>query len=458
MNNTGNPSITDATQPPDDPGPPATADDNPPSGKWGKKIEEAKRIISSGELGTMTSPTKRLVYYYLDLPKKGYPLIPKRVLFREYGVKPQHFYDKDKKVKNGFPYEHNTKCPILNENEGKELLEYIRGNAEMRSCVTIPEIVTKATEIVARRKLIYHFGEELNKDTVKDWCARHGICFTAAMTEYKALSLSDRESIQKMFDNIHMLMDRYNYSPTLILNMDESWVATEKKVSSHVVAHPPDLPPISHAPADGVHITLIGCISKNGEVVTPTYIVPSALKSNSLRQKFHLEGLTYAVNKSGFMTGELFAWWIRAVLVPWVNEKRTSPLQHALLICDAHSSRMNENARAALKENLIDMVVLPAHVTSKFQPLDVGVYSSYKNKYRELVKKVKGGVYGSLYVSMSAFHVATMPMNIFNAWDASQLFSANYKDVIESYLPRAPGVKENNKSNYVVESTPIVEV
>ena len=119
---------------------------------------------------------------------------------------------------------------------------------------------------------------------------------------------------------------------------------------------------------------------------------------------------------------------------------------------------MNENARAALKENLIDMVVLPAHVTSKFQPLDVGVYSSYKNKYRELVKKVKGGVYGSLYASVSAFHVATMPMNIFNAWEKSKLFSANYKDVIESYLPRAPGVKENNKSNYVVESTPIVEV
>ena len=77
----------------------------------------------------------------------------------------------------------------------------------------------------------------------------------------------------------------------------------------------------------------------NGEVVTPTYIVPSPLKRQSLLRKYHLEGLSTAVNKSGFMTGELFAWWIRAVLVPWVNKRRTSPLQHALLICDAHSSR-----------------------------------------------------------------------------------------------------------------------
>ena len=59
---------------------------------------------------------------------------------------------------------------------------------------------------------------------------------------------------------------------------------------------------------------------------------------------------------------------------------------------------------------------------------------------------------------MNAFHVATMPMNIFNAGDKSNLFSTNYKNVIESYLPPASAVKENNKSNFVVESTPIVQV
>lgn len=219
-------------------------------------------------------------------------------------MNPQRFYDKNRKVKNGFPYEHNTKCPILNDNEGKELLEYIRGNAEMRSCVTLPDNVTKATEIVARRKMVYHFGEELNKYSVKDWCIAHGICFDKAMTEYKALALSDRESIQKIFDNIHMLMRRYKYSPSLIQNMDESWVATEKKVSSHVVAHPPDLPPVSHATVDGMNITPIGCISMNGEVVTPTYIVPSPLKSKLLRQNKALLLILCSKHLLQFLTHE----------------------------------------------------------------------------------------------------------------------------------------------------------
>ena len=174
----------------------------------------------------------------------------------------------------------------------------------MSSCVTLPDNVTKATEIVARRKMVYHFGEELNKDTVRDWCIAHGICFDKAITEYKALTLSDRESIQKIFYNIHMLMRRYKYSPSLIQNMDESWVATEKKVSSHVVAHPPDSPPVSHATVDGMNITPIGCISMNGEVVTPTYIVPSPLKSKLLRQNKALLLILCSKHLLQFLTHE----------------------------------------------------------------------------------------------------------------------------------------------------------
>ena len=79
------------------------------------------------------------------------------------------------------------------------------------------------------------------------------------------------------------------------------------------------------------------------------------------------------VNKSGFMTGELFALWIRTLPVPWVNKRRTNPYQHTLLICDTHSSRMNESARAALKEAFIVIIIFPSHVTSMHHRLDFGV-------------------------------------------------------------------------------------
>lgn len=423
-----------------------------------KKVEEVRRIFATDEYTSMSSPTKRAIHFYQHMVERGYPNIPKTVLFQEFGVKKKRYYAKERKVKNGFPYELETKCPILNEKEGDELIAFIRMNAERRSCVTLDEVVDKATELVRMRKIEVNFGERLNKDSVKGWCLDHGICFSRGLTDYQAMALSNREAIQKMYDNLRLLMERYGYRPEMILNMDETWAATEKKVSTAFVAHPPDLPPIAHAPADGAHITLIGCISKGGEVVLPTYILPSPLKTGRLREQFHLEKLPYFVNKSGFMTGGIFAAWIEGVLAPWIARRRQNPFEHALLICDAHTSRMNESAKAALKRNLIDMIVLPAHVTSKHQPLDVGVYSSYKNKFRELAKKVPGGVYGRVWASVNAFHAATMPMNIYNAWDKSKLFSSDYKSVIESYLPRAADVMENDKSNYVVESTPIAEV
>ena len=427
-------------------------------GKKKEKLEKAKDIINSKEFEPIKSPTKRLVHYYGNMAEKGYPDVPKTVLFAEFKVSKTKYYEKEKKVKWGFAYELDTKCPLLNEEEGNKLIAFIRMNAERRSCVTLDEVVNKASDLVSWRRIEMTLGERLNKDSVREWCLSHGICFSRGLTEYQALAMSNREAIQKMYDNIKMLMNRYGFRPSMIVNMDESWVATEKKVSTAYVAHPPDLPPIAHAPADGAHITLIGCISKSGEVVTPAYILPTPLKTEKLRKQFHLESLTYFVNKSGFMTGDIFASWIDGVLGPWLAERRENQYEHALLICDAHSSRMNENARAALKRHLIDMLVLPAHITSKHQPLDVGVYSSYKNKYRELIKKVNGGMYGRVWASVNAFHAATMPINIYNAWDESKLFSPDSQSVIDSYLPRTPDAKDNGKSNYVVECITVVEV
>ena len=144
MNSTDNPPVMDATSPTAGAASVASGE-NHASGKWAKKLEKTKDILSSGEFATMTSPTKRLVFYYRDHAKKGYHDIPKRVLFREYQVRHTIIYEKDRKEKNGFPYKHNTKCPILNDSEGEEFLAYIR-NAESQSCVRLNNIVVKATD------------------------------------------------------------------------------------------------------------------------------------------------------------------------------------------------------------------------------------------------------------------------------------------------------------------------
>ena len=53
-------------------------------------------------------------------------------------------------------------------------------------------------------------------------------------------------------------------------------------------------------------------------------------------KEYLLDDLHLIVNHSDYMRGVIFNKWINEILVPYVNEKRTTPDQYALLICDIH--------------------------------------------------------------------------------------------------------------------------
>ena len=61
--------------------------------------------------------------------------------------------------------------------------------------------------------------------------------------------MSDQETMAKMFKTLHSLCELGQYSDSLIFNMDESWISTEKQGKGHV-AHTGDISPIasSHCP------------------------------------------------------------------------------------------------------------------------------------------------------------------------------------------------------------------
>ena len=98
---------------------------------------------------------------------------------------------------------------------------------------------------------------------------------------------------------------------------------------------------------------------------------------------------------------------------------------------NAHSSRMNEEALTFLRSNNIDMLILPAHSTSIFQPLDRGLYVPYKKSFRELYKE--GGLYSLLYTSRTSFQKTITPMNITKAWRESRLLETNIEGIVNGF-------------------------
>lgn len=109
--------------------------------------------------------------------------------------------------------------------------------------------------------------------------------------------------------------------------------------------------------------------------------------------------------------------------------------QYALLICDVHVSRRNSTVHQIMRANTIDMLVLPAHVTSVVQPLDIGVFTLYKEYVRKFFKDT-GGLY-HLYTSAGEFTVATNCITVDNAWKEFLLFSRDWKAFLQSF-PEQP--------------------
>ena len=122
--------------------------------------------------------------------------------------------------------------------------------------------------------------------------------------------------------------------------------------------------------------------------------------------------------------------------------------QYSLLICDAHVSRRNSTVLQILRANNIDMLVLPAHVTSVVQLLDIGVFTLYKEYVRKFFKDT-GGLYHLLYASAGAFTVD-------NAWKEFLLFSRDWKAFLQSFPEQLlmPSKRKSRSlaSNFVVTS------
>ena len=75
------------------------------------------------------------------------------------------------------------------------------------------------------------------------------------------------------------------------------------------------------------------------------------------------------------------------------------------------------------------MIVLLEHSTSKYQSLDVGIYSSYKDNFRRYYRG-KGGLYNLLFASINAFQCSFLPTKIQGAWEASHILDENINEYL----------------------------
>lgn len=81
--------------------------------------------------------------------------------------------------------------------------------------------------------------------------------------------------------------------------------------------------------------------------------------------------------KTGWMNSELFV----EVMKHFIRCSNSSKEKPTLLILDNHESHLSIEAVDLAKENGVIMLTIPPHTSNWLQPLDVGVFSSFKANY-----------------------------------------------------------------------------
>ena len=84
--------------------------------------ERVSVILASEEFSVLDSPTKRVIRYKYA---EGYPRADVTLLCQIAGATESRYYDKKHRLDNGYPYDGHGRLPILNEEESKQLEQYV---------------------------------------------------------------------------------------------------------------------------------------------------------------------------------------------------------------------------------------------------------------------------------------------------------------------------------------------
>ena len=203
---------------------------------------------------------------------------------------------------------------------------------------------------------------------------------------------------------------------------------------------------------------LIACISLNGETLKATIITRTKTVNSIVFEKgFSLQNFDLFTTENSFITGEVFAKWLREVFVPHVEAKRAflrsklGPFNDkAVLIMDGCSAHKIDGLQDFLAEKRIHVRFLVPHTSHLTQALDIGVFARCKSlmmsnqKYvinlhelderivedieaynrREELPPERGKLLGQFIIQiLKAFHEATSPVNVVSAFEQAGICS-----------------------------------
>lgn len=333
---------------------------------------------------------------------------------------------------------------IFTQEQEAELAEYLKICAKMNNGLTYRKVRELAYELAVENKIPTPLSWDTNKIAGSDWLKgymkrnRSLSLRTPEATSLSRATSFNKNNVNDFFTNLKTILDREKISERDIWNIDETGYTTVQKPKKIIAPKGQKQVGQITSGERGQLVTVCCAISGSGRSIPPFMVFP--------RVNFKTMMLTGAppdsagtASPSGWMTSETFYLYLQH----FTTHVQCSQERKVLVLLDNHESHISIKSLDFSKKNGIILLTLPPHCSHRLQPLDVSVFSSFKNACdlvaKEWMRNHPGRVitiYDISHIIGKAFPIAMTISNIINGFKKTGVCPYNpsiFKE--EDFLP-----------------------
>ena len=214
-----------------------------------------------------------------------------------------------------------------------------------------------------------------------------------------------------------------------IIWMDEKGFGIGSIQEGKVICSKENLDPRIKEPSNTEWASLLECISNDGFLLPPFFILKGKIQMEAWLQELQ-KGGKICLSDKGWTNNSLGLQWFKDVFQPVTKQRQKGAWR--LLILDGHSSHITTEVITFCKENSIVLACLPPHTTAVLQPLDVSFFLPLATEYRRSLVNIFTLTKASAVTKTDFIKIYQQartkigtPKNILRAWQKSGLFPFN---------------------------------
>jgi len=256
--------------------------------------------------------------------------------------------------------------------------------------------------------------------------------------------------VNSFYDNLENLYKTHKYGSNRIWNCDETGVQAGRNYRMQVIAKLGSRCVPHLISKSKEWITILACVSASGCSIPGFYLFKSKRHIRNYIANCEL-GACMVAKEHAWITKELFLNWLQhfAGSIP----RGVSPTNRSLLIFDGHGSHVAFKTIEEARHLGIDLITLPAHTSHRLQPLDVSIFSPFKNYFKKQRSawmashpQIEIGREELATLARKAFKQALTPANIISGFRRTGIRPLN-RSVLQEDMRPSDGFQVSNEDN-----------